>query len=75
LFILNDSATGFPICIMDCRWLTAKRFGAATALAAKYLARDLKVLGILGCGVQGRSNLEALIEICQNLEEVKAYDI
>jgi len=55
--------------------LTAKRFGAATALAAKYLARDLKVLGILGCGVQGRSNLEALIEICQNLEEVKAYDI
>jgi ornithine cyclodeaminase/alanine dehydrogenase len=61
---------------MDCIWLTARRTGAATALAAKYLAReDSKVLGILGCGVQGRSNLEALVEICQNIEEVKAYDI
>jgi ornithine cyclodeaminase/alanine dehydrogenase-like protein (mu-crystallin family) len=56
--------------------LTARRTGAATALAAKYLAReDSKVLGILGCGVQGRSHLEALVEICQNIEEVKAYDI
>jgi ornithine cyclodeaminase/alanine dehydrogenase len=61
---------------MDCIWLTARRTGAATALAAKYLAReDSKVLGILGCGVQGRSHLEALVEICQNIEEVKAYDI
>lgn len=76
LVILNDSSAGFPICIMDCIWLTARRTGAATALAAKYLAReDSKVLGILGCGVQGRSNLEALVEICQNIEEVKAYDI
>jgi len=76
LVILNDFSAGFPICIMDCIWLTAKRTGAATALAAKYLAReDSKVLGILGCGVQGRSNLEALVEICQNIEEVKAYDI
>jgi ornithine cyclodeaminase/alanine dehydrogenase-like protein (mu-crystallin family) len=76
LLILNDLETGFPISVMDCTWITAKRTGAATAIAAKYLARqDSRVLGILGCGVQGRSNLEALTVVCKNLEKVKAYDI
>jgi len=76
LLILNDPETGFPISVMDCTWITAKRTGAATAIAAEHLARqDSKVLGILGCGVQGRSNLEALTAVCKNLEEVKAYDI
>jgi ornithine cyclodeaminase/alanine dehydrogenase-like protein (mu-crystallin family) len=76
LLILNDPETGCPISVMDCTWITAKRTGAATAIAAKHLARqDSKVLGIFGCGVQGRSNLEALTVVCKNLEEVKAYDI
>jgi ornithine cyclodeaminase/alanine dehydrogenase-like protein (mu-crystallin family) len=76
LLILNNTETGFPTCFMDCTWVTAKRTGAATAIAAKHLTRqDSKVLGILGCGVQGRSNLEALTVVCKNLEEVKAYDI
>jgi ornithine cyclodeaminase/alanine dehydrogenase-like protein (mu-crystallin family) len=76
LLILNNLETGFPICVMDCTWITAKRTGAATAIAAKRLARqDSKVLAILGCGVQGRSNLEALTVVCKSLEEVKAYDI
>jgi len=76
LLILNDPETGFPISVMDCTWITAIRTGAATAVAAKHLAReDSKTLGILGCGVQGRSNLEALVVVCRNLEEVKAYDI
>jgi len=61
---------------MDCTWVTAKRTGAATAVAAKYLARkDSQTLGILGCGAQGRSNLEALKVVCSGLKEVKAYDV
>lgn len=76
LLILNDVETGFPICVMDCTWITAKRTGAATAIAAKHLAReDPKILGILGCGTQGRSNLEALNLACKGLEEVRAYDV
>jgi ornithine cyclodeaminase/alanine dehydrogenase len=76
LLILNDPDTGFPICVMDCTWVTAKRTGAATAVAARYLARDdAQTVGILGCGAQGRSNLEALAVVCKNLEEVMAYDI
>lgn len=76
LLILNDTETGFPTCVMDCTWITAKRTGAATAVATGHLAReDSKVVGILGCGVQGRSNLEALLVVRRSLEEVRAYDV
>ena len=75
LVILNDPETGLPISIMDCVWITAKRTGAATAIAAKHLARpDSSIVGILGCGVQGRSNIEAL-SVNFPLTRVKAYDI
>lgn len=74
LLILNDPETGVPIALMDCIWITAQRTGAATAVAAKYLARpDSKSIGVLGCGVQGRSNLEALTTIIP-LKKVYAYD-
>jgi len=75
LLILNDPETGLPISVMDCTWITAKRTAAATALAAKYLARpDGRTLGILGCGVQGRAHLEAL-RILFPIQVVYAYDI
>ncbi|MCG8641953.1 MAG: hypothetical protein MI862_19650 [Desulfobacterales bacterium] len=75
LLILNNAETGMPLSVMDCTWITAKRTGAATAVAAKYLARaDASRLGIIACGVQGRSNLEAL-NCLFPLEKVYAYDI
>jgi len=75
LLILNDPNTGFPLAVMDCTWITAKRTGAATAIAAKYLARrDSKSVGILACGVQGRSNLEALACLFP-IVKVTAFDI
>ena len=74
LLVLNDEETGVPLAIMDCIWITAKRTAAATALSAKYLARpESEVVGILGCGVQGRSNLEAL-KVLFPLTRVVAYD-
>jgi ornithine cyclodeaminase/alanine dehydrogenase-like protein (mu-crystallin family) len=75
LLILNDPDTGIPIAVMDATWITAQRTGAATALAAKYLARaESSSLGIIACGVQGRSNLEALA--CKfPIRTVKAFDI
>jgi ornithine cyclodeaminase/alanine dehydrogenase len=75
LLLLNDPETGIPIAIMDCTWITAKRTGAATAVAAKYLARpDSATVGIVACGVQGRSNLEALTCLFK-IKRVKAYDL
>lgn len=75
LLILNDVETGFPYTVMDCTWITAVRTGAATALAARYLARpDSEVVGVLACGVQGRTNLEALAALFP-IRRVVAYDI
>ena len=75
LLILNDPETGIPMAIMDCTWITAKRTGAATAVAAKYLARpESASVGIVACGVQGRSNLEALACLFK-IKSVKAFDI
>ncbi|MCX7839272.1 MAG: ornithine cyclodeaminase family protein [Anaerolineae bacterium] len=75
LIILNDDETGIPLAVMDCTWITGMRTGAATAIAAKYLARpDSKSVGILGCGVQGRTNLEAL-KVLFPITHVVAYDV
>lgn len=75
LIVLNDEETGIPLAAMDCTWITAARTAAASAVAARYLARaDSKRVGILGCGVQGRSHVEALREIFA-LREVIAYDV
>ena len=74
LIVLNDVETGLPTAVMDCTWITAKRTGAATAVAARRLARpDSETAGILGCGVQGRSNLEALLKTLA-IRRVTAYD-
>ncbi len=76
LLILNDPRTGFPICVMDCTWITAQRTAAASAVAAKHLCRkDAQSLAILACGVQGRSHLEALRLVLGELRQVRAYDI
>ena len=75
LLILNDPETGIPVSVMDCVWITAMRTAAATAVAARRLARsDSSVLGILGCGVQGRTHAEAL-QVLFPLERVMAYDV
>ena len=74
LLILNDDDTGMPLAVMDCTWITGMRTGAASALAAKYLARpESETVGILGCGVQGRTNLEALKTLFP-VKRVLAYD-
>ena len=75
LFVLNDAETGLPLSVMDCTWITGVRTGAATAVAAKYLAREeSSTAGIVACGLQGRTNLEAL-DCLFSLERVHAYDI
>ena len=75
LLILNDPETGMPLAVMDATWITAMRTGAATGIAAKYLARkDSSSVGIVACGVQGRSDLEALCCLF-DVQRVRAYDL
>jgi len=74
LVILNDPDTGIPIAVLDATWITAKRTGAATAVAASYLARsDSRTVGIIACGLQGRTNLTALACLF-DIAHVSAYD-
>jgi ornithine cyclodeaminase/alanine dehydrogenase len=74
LIVLNNAETGLPLAVMDCVWITAQRTAAASAVGAKYLARpDAGTVGILGCGVQGRSHLPALHTLFP-LRRVMAYD-
>lgn len=75
LFVLNDVETGLPLSVMDCTWITGMRTGAASAVAAKYLARpESSTAGIVACGLQGRTNLEALACLFP-LERAYAFDI
>ena len=75
LLILNDPDTGVPKAVMDCVWITAMRTGAASAVSAKYLARpESATIGILACGVQGHTHLEAMHALFP-LKTVKTYDV
>ena len=75
LLILNDVETGLPLSVMDCTWITAHRTAAASALSARYLARPAsETVGILACGVQGRTNLEAIASLFP-VRRAYAYDI
>ena len=63
LLVLNDPETGVPLAVMDCAWITAMRTGASAGISAKYLARtDSEVAAVVGCGVQARPSLAALVE-------------
>jgi ornithine cyclodeaminase/alanine dehydrogenase-like protein (mu-crystallin family) len=74
LIILNDPHTGIILGVLDCGWITAMRTAAATVLSASFLARaNSAVAGILGCGMQGRTHLEAL-QLQFPLTLVRAYD-
>jgi ornithine cyclodeaminase/alanine dehydrogenase len=76
VMITNDMEMGVPTSIMDCRWITAVRTAAVSAITAKFCAsKGSTTLGVIGCGVQGRMTLGALKEIVPTLSKVKAYDI
>lgn len=60
-YLLTDPETGVPLALMEAGFLTAIRTGAASALAARYLARrDSKAVACFGAGVQARYQLLCL---------------
>jgi alanine dehydrogenase len=74
LVLLFDGKNGAPLAAMDSIEITILRTGAATAAAAKRLARpDSRIATICGCGEQGRVQLDALL-LSLPLERVWAYD-
>lgn len=64
LILLGDGATGKPLALMESGIVTRLRTAAATAVAAKYLARaDTHTVTICGAGTQAESQLRALTRV------------
>lgn len=76
LTVLNDPYKGFPLCVMDGTVISVMRTGGITGVAAKYLAtKNSRVVGLIGAGVQNRTQLMALKEALPHLERIKVYDL
>jgi ornithine cyclodeaminase/alanine dehydrogenase-like protein (mu-crystallin family) len=74
VIVLCDGANGTPLAVMDSMEITILRTGAATGVAAKYLARqDATTATICGCGNQGRVSLRALMQV-RRIEQVYVFD-
>jgi alanine dehydrogenase len=71
---LCDATNGAPLAVMDSMALTALRTAAATAVAAKHLARrECQVALICGCGGQSAAQVRALLQV-RALSRIAAYD-
>lgn len=76
LIILNDPETLLPIAVMDGTICSAMRTGAASGVAAKYLARsDSSVLGMVGAGVQMHTQAMAMRAVLPKLQEGRVFDL
>ena len=73
--ILCEPSSGKPLAIMDGTYITGMRTGAAGGIAVKYLAREgSSTVGIIGAGMQGKTQLIAISEVLPRIEEVKVFD-
>ena len=70
-----DTDNGRLLALMDSIEVTIIRTGAATAVAAKYLAKkNAKIVTVVGCGSQGKISIKMLMEV-RPIEKVFVYDI
>ena len=73
--MLFDGASGFPLAVMDSLEITILRTAAATAVAAKWLAReDADTITICGCGAQALGQLRAMAAV-RPLRRAFLYDL
>ena len=74
LVLLADAENGRPLAVLDSMEITALRTAAATAVAAKHLARPgSRRLFLAGCGLQGLYHLRALARVLP-LQRVALFD-
>jgi alanine dehydrogenase len=75
VIVLCNAENGLPLAVMDSIEITIQRTGAATAVAAKYLAKkEAKSLTVCGCGNQGRISVQALSKVFP-IDTGYAFDI
>jgi ornithine cyclodeaminase/alanine dehydrogenase-like protein (mu-crystallin family) len=75
VIVVFDAENGVPLAILDSIDITIKRTAAASAVAAKYLARkESSIATICGCGQQGWAQLRAILLILP-LTKIYAFDV
>jgi alanine dehydrogenase len=75
VILLFSAENGALRAVMAAGHLTGIRTGAATGVAAKYLAREnAKVLGVFGAGVQAKQQVAALMAV-RPLTQIKIFDL
>ena len=74
LIALFDAESGRVLAVMDSIEITIRRTAAASAIAARHLARsDASTLLVCGCGIQGRAHVRSLA-LVRPLRRVLAFD-
>lgn len=64
VLLLADADAGKPLAVMDSTVITTVRTGAITAVAARHLSLpDAERITIVGCGEQGRIQLQAIAAV------------
>ncbi len=73
LIAVFDTADGRLLALMDAHYLTAARTGATAGIGTKLLARqDSRLAGVIGSGLEARTNLEAVCCVRQ-IEQVRVF--
>jgi len=74
VIVMYDAVNGRPLAVLDSIEITSARTAAASAVAARHLAReDAATVTVCGCGEQGRSQLRALTRV-RPIRQVLAFD-
>ena len=72
--LINDPKTGKILSIMDGTYVTDMRTGAAGGIAAKYLAKDVSVVGLIGSGHQAWTQILAYRSLFKDkIKQVKIF--
>jgi Predicted ornithine cyclodeaminase, mu-crystallin homolog len=75
VIVVYDAQNGCPRAVLDSMNITVMRTAAASAVAAKHLARaNSSVATICGCGKQGRAQLRAIHTVLP-LKKILVFDL
>lgn len=75
LIVVCDGTNGRPLAVLDSIDITIKRTAAASAVAAKFLARpNSSVATVCGCGQQAAAQLRAVRAVLP-LKQIYAFDL
>lgn len=71
LLVLNDFATGAPLCLMDGIWVSHRRTGYVAGLATKYLAGHFADVALIGAGAIAVFVVDALAALGPVIRELR----